>query len=115
MGTLKTFFVCFDLLMLAVMLLFGVIFKRSKGNAASLIAGFNSKNDDEKAKYDLTKLCRCYGNVMLLLAAAFALGVAIDFFTVWIGCALSWVLFVVVFIVHAMRVRNFEVFLNTGR
>ncbi|KIL53554.1 hypothetical protein KP77_05300 [Jeotgalibacillus alimentarius] len=43
-------------------LIIGVVFSRGKG--ASLIAGYNTMPEDEKAKYDEVALCKFMGKIM---------------------------------------------------
>lgn len=49
----------------------GVVFAMGKG--AFLIAGYNTSTDEEKAKYDEKKLCRCFSVFCLAIAAVIAI------------------------------------------
>lgn len=55
-----------DLVVIGVNVLLGFLFRSGRG--AFLIAGYNTKSQAEKAKYDEKKLCRLMGDFMFVLA-----------------------------------------------
>ena len=55
----------------ALCLLLGILFSMGKG--ASLIAGYNTSTEAEKAKIDEKKLCRLVGRLMFILTGCMVL------------------------------------------
>ena len=46
------FYIVFDFTMAVIMLLFGIWFYRSKGQASKFLSGYNMKSAEERKKYD---------------------------------------------------------------
>lgn len=46
------FYIVFDFAMAVIMLLFGIWFYRSKGQASKFLSGYNMKSAEERKKYD---------------------------------------------------------------
>lgn len=67
-------YICFDLLMALIMFLFGIFFYKSKGKAANLLAGYNSRSDEERKNYDENEMCMVYGKRMMFMAVSFLIG-----------------------------------------
>ncbi|MUV38939.1 hypothetical protein JNUCC1_02811 [Lentibacillus sp. JNUCC-1] len=51
---------------IVLMVMLGIVFSLGKGS--SLIAGFNTMSEEEKAKYDVTALSKFMGKIMFTLA-----------------------------------------------
>ena len=62
------FYIIFDFAMAVIMLLFGIWFYRSKGQASKFLSGYNMKSAEERKKYDEKKLCRTMGIGMSIIA-----------------------------------------------
>ena len=45
-------YIIFDFAMAVIMLLFGIWFYRSKGQASKFLSGYNMKSAEERKKYD---------------------------------------------------------------
>ena len=45
-------YIIFDFAMAVIMLLFGIWFYRSKGQASNFLSGYNMKSAEERKKYD---------------------------------------------------------------
>ena len=76
------------------------------GKGSSLIAGYNTLPETEKAKYDKPRLCRSVGVLMLQITAAFcvlAAGILMDL--VWLIVS-GAVLFAAVIIVGLIRINT---------
>ena len=56
------FYIVFDFVMAAIMLLFGIWFYRSKGQASNFLSGYNMKSAEERKKYDENAMCKAYRN-----------------------------------------------------
>lgn len=101
------FFVIFDLGMALVFFIFGLCFYKSKGKASNFLTGHNTRNADERKKFDEEKMCRDYGKRMMIWAIPFLVGAIVDIFKPGIGCILAWVGFIVLFICHMVdRAKN---------
>ena len=50
------FYIVFDFAMAVIMLLFGIWFYRSKGQASKFLSGYNMKSAEERKKY-MKMLC----------------------------------------------------------
>ncbi len=79
-------------------LFFGILVKYFK--ATSLIAGYNTASAEEKAKYDVDKLVKFVGNMLIISSVFLLIGGLIYFIT---GTSLyvffiSWALFALVII-----------------
>ena len=61
-------YIIFDFAMAVIMLLFGIWFYRSKGQASKFLSGYNMKSAEERKKYDEKKLCRTMGIGMSIIA-----------------------------------------------
>ena len=61
-------YIIFDFAMAVIMLLFGIWFYRSKGQASKFLSGYNMKSAEERKKYDEKKLCRTMGVGMSIIA-----------------------------------------------
>ena len=61
-------YIIFDFAMAVIMLLFGIWFYRSKGQASNFLSGYNMKSAEERKKYDEKKLCRTMGVGMSIIA-----------------------------------------------
>ena len=61
-------YIIFDFAMAVIMLLFGIWFYRSKGQASKFLSGYNTATKEEKEKYDEKKLCRTMGIGMSIIA-----------------------------------------------
>lgn len=88
----------FDLCMAVTMLIFGVLFYKSKGKAARFLSGYNMRSEAERKKYNENEMCRAYGKRMMVMSLPFFIGVAIDFKFAGIGCLISWSVWLVMFI-----------------
>lgn len=54
--------------MAVIMLLFGIWFYRSKGQASNFLSGYNMKSAEERKKYDENAMCKAYGKRMMLMS-----------------------------------------------
>ena len=92
------FFIIFDFTMAVIMLLFGICFYKSNGNAARFLSGYNMKSEDERKKYDENAMCKAYGKRMIVMALPFILGIMIDTQYQGIGCLIAWSAWIVMLI-----------------
>ncbi len=93
------------LIILAVFLLLGFLFRKGKG--AFLIAGYNTASKAQKEKIDKDKLCRLMSNLMFALAACWAVIACCEIFgKVW----LLWVGFSAFLLTAIIGV----IYMNTG-
>ena len=53
-------YIIFDFAMAVIMLLFGIWFYRSKGQASNFLSGYNMKSAEERKKYDENAMCKAY-------------------------------------------------------
>ncbi len=98
-----------NLVLMIPFLIMGVMF--SKGRGASLIAGYNTLPESEKAKYDEVVLCRFMGKIMYGVSFSlflFALSAALNLeFLFWSGLILIFVL-VIFAVVYANTSDRFK-------
>ena len=85
MLSLLIFPLLMDLLAGLISLLLGLYFFRSKGKAASLLAGYNTKSAKEREKFDEEEMCRCYGKKMIIMGIVFLFAAVIDLFQPGLG------------------------------
>ena len=102
------FYIVFDFAIAAIMLLFGMYFYKSNGNAARFLSGYNMKSKDERKKYDENAMCRAYGKRMIVMALPFILGIIIDTQYQGIGCLIAWTVWSVMFILLLVDRHNRE-------
>lgn len=103
-----SFYILFDLGMAVIFLLFGLYFYRSDGKAAMLLTGYNMKSEEERKAFDEVELCRNYGKSIMLWAAPFLIGAAIDCFFEGIGCLLAWASWVILFAAFLLKRSKLE-------
>ena len=72
------FYIIFDFAMAVIMLLFGIWFYRSKGQASKFLSGYNMKSAEERKKYDENAMCKAYGKRMMFMSIPFIAGMIID-------------------------------------
>ena len=53
-------YIIFDFAMAVIMLLFGIWFYRSKGQASNFLSGYNMKSAEERKKYDVSDFMSCH-------------------------------------------------------
>ena len=87
-------YIIFDFAMAVIMLLFGIWFYRSKGQASKFLSGYNMKSAEERKKYDENAMCKVYGKRMIFMI--------IDIWHIGIGCLIAWVIWFVMFILLLM-------------
>ena len=95
-------YIIFDFAMAVIMLLFGIWFYRSKGQASKFLSGYNMKSAEERKKYDENAMCKAYGKRMMLMSIPFIAGMIIDIWNIGIGCLIAWVIWFVMFILLLM-------------
>ncbi len=96
------FYIVFDFAMAVIMLLFGIWFYRSKGQASKFLCGYNMKSAEERKKYDENDMCKVYGKRMMLMSIPFIAGIIIDIWYIGIGCLIAWLIWFVMFILLLM-------------
>ena len=96
------FYIIFDFAMAVIMLLFGIWFYRSKGQASKLLSGYNMKSAEERKKYDENAMCKAYGKRMMFMSIPFIAGMIIDIWHIGIGCLIALVIWFVMFILLLM-------------
>src|SRR5690625_5671278 len=89
-------------------LVIGTIFIRGKG--ASLIAGYNTMSEEEKATYDEVKLAKFMGKIMYLLSFWMLFWVASEFFDENSLLIIGFVLFVGTVLFAVIYVNSSEKF-----
>ncbi|MBR5287143.1 MAG: DUF3784 domain-containing protein [Clostridia bacterium] len=92
------FTIFFDLGMAAIMFIVGILFCKSNGKAAGCLSGYHMKTAREREKHDEQQMCRDYGKRMMMMAAPFLAGAAIDVWFSGIGCMVAWGIWAVMFI-----------------
>ena len=95
-------YIIFDFAMAVIMLLFGIWFYRSKGQASNFLSGYNMKFAEERKKYDENAMCKAYGKRMMFMSIPFIAGMIIDIWYIGIGCLMAWVIWFVMFILLLM-------------
>ena len=80
------FYIVFDFAMAVIMLLFGIWFYRSKGQASKFLSGYNMKSAEERKKYDENAMCKAYGKRMMFMSLPFIAGMIIDIWYIGTGC-----------------------------
>ena len=95
-------YIIFDFAMAVIMLLFGIWFYRSKGQASKFLSGYNMKSAEERKKYDENAMCKVYGKRMMFMSIPFIAGMIIDIWYIGIGCLMAWVIWFVMFILLLM-------------
>ena len=95
---LQLTYIIFDFAMAVIMLLFGIWFYRSKGQASNFLSGYNMKSAEERKKYDENAMCKAYGKRMMFMSIPFIAGMIIDIWHIGIGCLIVWVIWFVMFI-----------------
>ena len=95
-------YIIFDFAMAVIMLLFGIWFYRSKGQASNFLSGYNMKSAEERKKYDENAMCKAYGKRMMFMSIPFIAGMIIDIWYIGIGCLMAWVIWFVMFILLLM-------------
>ena len=93
------FYIIFDFAMAVIMLLFGIWFYRSKGQASKFLSGYNMKSAEERKKYDENAMCKAYGKRMMFMSIPFIAGMIID---IWHIGLIAWVIWFVMFILLLM-------------
>ena len=91
-------YIIFDFAMAVIMLLFGIWFYRSKGQASKFLSGYNMKSAEERKKYDENAMCKAYGKRMMLMSLPFIAGMIIDIWYIGTGCLIAWAIWFVMFI-----------------
>ena len=91
-------YIIFDFAMAVIMLLFGIWFYRSKGQASNFLSGYNMKSAEERKKYDENAMCKAYGKRMMLMSLPFIAGMIIDIWYIGSGCLIAWAIWFVMFI-----------------
>ena len=91
-------YIIFDFAMAVIMLLFGIWFYRSKGQASKFLSGYNMKSAEERKKYDENAMCKAYGKRMMFMSIPFIAGMIIDIWHIGIGCLIAWAIWFVMFI-----------------
>ena len=76
-------YIIFDFAMAVIMLLFGIWFYRSKGQASNFLSGYNMKSAEERKKYDENAMCKAYGKRMMLMSLPFIAGTFMQIFWQW--------------------------------
>jgi len=76
----------FTLLLMGIFLMIAIIFSLGKGS--SLIAGYNTMSEEEKAQYDRVALTKFMGKVMFVLVFSMSFWVLSEWFQV------EWLFFV---------------------
>ena len=92
------FYIVFNFAMAVIMLLFGIWFYRSKGQASKFLSGYNMKSAEERKKYDENAMCKAYGKRMMFMSIPFIAGMIIDIWHIGIGCLIAWAIWFVMFI-----------------
>ena len=95
-------YIIFDFAMAVIMLLFGIWFYRSKGQASKFLSGYNMKSAEERKKYDENAMCKAYGKRMMFMSIPFIAGMIIDIWHIGIGYLIAWVIWFVMFILLLM-------------
>lgn len=95
-------YIIFDFAMAVIMLLFGIWFYRSKGQASKFLSGYNMKAAEERKKCDENAMCKAYGKRMMFMSIPFIAGMIIDIWHIGIGCLIAWVIWFVMFILLLM-------------
>ena len=95
-------YIIFDFAMAVIMLLFGIWFYRSKGQASKFLSGYNMKSAEERKKYDENAMCKAYGKRMMFMSIPFIAGMIIDIWHIGIGCLIAWAIWFVMFILLLM-------------
>ena len=70
-------YIIFDFAMAVIMLLFGIWFYRSKGQASKFLSGYNMKSAEERKKYDENAMCKAYGKRMMFMSIPFIAGMIV--------------------------------------
>ena len=91
-------YIIFDFAMAVIMLLFGIWFYRSKGQASKFLSGYNMKSAEERKKYDENAMCKVYGKRMMFMSTPFIVGIIIDIHYQGIGCLIAWGIWFIMFI-----------------
>ena len=89
------FYIIFDFAMAVIMLLFGIWFYRSKGQASKFLSGYNMKSAEERKKYDENAMCKAYGKRMMFMSIPFIAGMIIDICHIGIVCVIACVIWFV--------------------
>ena len=92
------FYIIFDFAMAVIMLLFGIWFYRSKGQASNVLSGYNMKSAEERKKYDENAMCKAYGKRMMFMSVPFIIGIIIDIQYQGIGCLIACVIWFIMFV-----------------
>ena len=92
------FYIVFDFAMAVIMLLFGIWFYRSKGQASKFLSGYNMKAAEERKKYDENAMCKAYGKRMMFMSVPFIIGIIIDIQYQGIGCWIAWGIWLIMFV-----------------
>ena len=96
------FYIVFNFAMAVIMLLFGIWFYRSKGQASKFLSGYNMKSAEERKKYDENAMCKAYGKRMMFMSIPFIAGMIIDIWHIGTGCLIAWVIWFVMSILLLM-------------
>ena len=91
-------YIIFDFAMAVIMLLFGIWFYRSKGQASNFLSGYYMKSAEERKKYDENAMCKAYGKRMMFMSVPFIIGIIIDIQYQGIGCWMAWGIWLIMFV-----------------
>ena len=91
-------YIIFDFAMAVIMLLFGIWFYMSKGQASKFLSGYNMKSAEERKKYDENAMCKAYGKRMMFMSIPFIAGMIIDIWYIGTGGLIAWAIWFVMFI-----------------
>ena len=91
-------YIIFDFAMAVIMLLFGIWFYRSKGQASKFLSGYNMKSAEERKKYDENAMCKAYGKRMMFMSVPFIIGIIIDIQYQGIGSWIAWGIWLIMFV-----------------
>ena len=95
-------YIIFDYDIKKTMLLFGIWFYRSKGQASKFLSGYNMKSAEERKKYDENAMCKAYGKRMMFMSIPIIRYRFRDIWHIGIGCLIAWVIWFVMFILLLM-------------
>ena len=95
------------LLMAASFAIFGLVFLKLKGKACGMIAGYNSKSQEERALYDEERMSRYYQNLYFGWTAIFLVGAIADIWS-YIAIYVAVFAWLVSFVNHFINQKSFE-------
>ena len=95
-------------IVIGLLVIYGIFLMNGKGY--SLIAGFNSKSDEELKKYDVVAVCKFFGKIIFALAVSIVFWILGEYYHLTWLIVFGVVLFLGIIIFYLVYIKNWSRF-----